>query len=103
MKLIYLDSARPDLAWLRIYYGSIFPEGAAHASARYIEAIDILQRSPYIGRSIGQDDLRRLPIPRTPFTVFYRVIEDRIEIVRIWDQRADPKKLEFNEEAAVLA
>jgi plasmid stabilization system protein ParE len=103
MKLIYLDSARPDLAWLRIYYGSVFPEGAAHASARYIKTIDILQSSPYIGRSIGQDDLRRLPIPRTPFTVFYRVVEDRIEIVRIWDQRADPKKLEFNEEAAVLA
>jgi plasmid stabilization system protein ParE len=102
MKLIYLDSSKPDLAWLRTYYGSVFSEGSASASARYIKTIELLQRSPYIGRPVGQDDLRRLPILRTPFTVFYRVIEDRIEIVRVWDQRADPEKLQFNEEAAVF-
>ena len=62
-------------------------------------AIDNLTIHPYIGRPIGQDGLRKLTIPQTPFSVFYRVIEDRIEIVRIWDQRADPEKLEFHEEA----
>ena len=102
MKLIYLDSTKPDFAWFRVYYGSVFPEGAAQAAARYVRAIDILQRSPYIGRPIGQDGLRKLSIPKTPFSVFYRLTEDHIEIVRVWDQRADPERLEFHEEAAVL-
>jgi plasmid stabilization system protein ParE len=103
MKLIYLDSTKPDLAWFRVYYGSVFPEGAAQAAARYIKAIDNLTGNPYIGRPIGQDGLRKLTIQKTPFSVFYRVMEDCIEIVRIWDQRANPEGLEFHEEAAVLA
>jgi plasmid stabilization system protein ParE len=103
MKLIYLDSTKPDLAWFRAYYGSVFPEGAAQAATRYVKTIDILQDNPYIGPPIGQDGLRKLSIPKTPFSVFYRLTEDHIEVVRVWDQRADPEKLEFHEEAAVLA
>ena len=99
MKLIYLDSTKPDLAWYRAYYGSVFPEGAQQAAARYIRAIDNLQGNPYIGHPIGQDGLRKLTIPKTPFAVFYRVTRDHIEIVRIWDQRADPATLGFQEEA----
>jgi plasmid stabilization system protein ParE len=103
MKLTYLDSTKPDLAWLRTYYGSIFPEGAAKAAARYLKTIDILQRSPYIGRPIGQDGLRKLSIPGTPFSIFYQIVEDRIEIVRVWDQRSDPAKLDLHEEATAFA
>jgi len=102
MRLVYLESTEPDLEWFRTYYGSIFPEGASQAALRYLRAIDSLVRNPYIDRPVGQDDLRRLTIAKTPFSVFYRVAEDRIEIVRVWDQRADPKRLEFQEEAAVL-
>lgn len=103
MKLIYLDSTKPDLAWFRAYYGSVFPEGAAPAATRYVKTIDILQSNPYIGRPIGQDGLRKLSIPKTPFSVFYRVTEDHIEVVRVWDQRAEPEMREFQEEATVLA
>jgi plasmid stabilization system protein ParE len=103
MKLIYLDSTMPDLAWYRTYYGSVFPEGAGQAAARYVKTIDNLTNNPYIGQPIGQDGLHKLAIPRTPFSVFYRVTASYIEIVRIWDQRADPAKLGFEEEAAVLS
>lgn len=103
MNLIYLASTRPDLAWFRTYYGRVFPEGAAAARRHYAKAIDNIVDSPYIGRSIGLEGLRKLSVPRTPFAIFYQVVEDRIEIVRVWDQRADPDLLEFHEEAAVLA
>jgi tryptophan synthase alpha chain len=99
MNLIYLDSTKPDLAWFRTYYGSVFPEGAQQAASRYIKAIDILEHNPYIGHPIGQDGLRKLIIAKTPFVVFYRITKDHIEIVRIWDQRADPANLGFQEEA----
>lgn len=103
MKLIYLASTTPDLVWFRAYYRSAFPEGAANAGLRFIKTIDILRSNPYIGRPIGQDGLRKLSVPRTPFSIFYRLTEDHIEVVRIRDQRADPEKLEFHEEAAVIA
>jgi plasmid stabilization system protein ParE len=103
MKLIYLDSSKPDLDWLRTYYESTFPEGGEKAAARYLKTIDFLERSPYIGRPIGQDGLRKLSIPGTPFSIFYQITEDRIEIVRIWDQRADPERLGFHEESAIIA
>jgi hypothetical protein len=82
MNLIYLDSTKSDLAWYRAYYGSVFPEGAQQAAARYVKAIDNLESNPYIGHPIGQDGLRKLTIPKTPFVVFYRITKDHIEIVQ---------------------
>jgi len=102
MRLVFLASTGPDLAWFRTYYCTVFTEGAAAAHRHFAKAIDNLADSPYIGRSIGLEDIRKLSVPKTPFAVFYQVVEDRIEIIRIWDQRADPELLEFHEEAAVL-
>lgn len=103
MKLVYLDSTRPDLAWYRVYYRSVFPEGSRNAATSYLKIIDLLTTNPYIGQPIGQDGLRKLTIPRTPFALFYRVSGDVIEIVRVWDQRANPEELGFHEEAGILA
>lgn len=102
MKLVFLPSTESDLAWFRTYYGRVFTEGAAAAHRHFAKAIDNITDSPYIGHSIGLEGIRKLSVPKTPFAVFYQVVEDRIEIIRIWDQRADPERLEFHEEAAVL-
>jgi len=103
MKLVYLDSTKPDLAWYRAYYSSVFPEGSRQAAARYVKAMGNLEGNPYVGRLIGQDGLRKLAIPKSPFAVIYRVTGAHIEIVRIWDQRANPGKLGFQEEAKSLS
>ncbi len=102
MNLVFLESTKPDLDWFRTYYEKIFPEGAAAARRHYVKAIDNIVFSPYIGQPVGMDGLRKFSVRKTPFAVVYQVFEDRIEIVRIWDQRADPELLEFHEEAAVL-
>lgn len=102
MRLIYLASAKPDLAWYRLYYRSIFPEGAKRASAQYLRAIVNLENNPNIGRPVGESDLRKYSIPRLPFAIVYRVTEEYIEVVRIWDQRSDPAKLDLQEEASVF-
>jgi plasmid stabilization system protein ParE len=103
MKLIYLNSTKPDLAWYRIYYGSVFPAGAKRASAQYLRAIANLTDNPHIGQPVTDDGLRRYVIPRIPFSIFYRVTDEHIEIVHIWDQRSDPAKLGLQEEAVTLA
>ncbi len=102
MKIVYLESTKPDLAWYRLYYESVFPDGARQAAIRYIKAIEGLLDNPRLGRMIADDGTRRYSIRKTPFAIVYRLSGDQIEIIRIWDQRADPRKLELHEEAAAF-
>jgi tryptophan synthase alpha chain len=102
MRLVYLASANDDLAWFQEYYGCIFHTGSEHATRQYVKAVATLSNHPYIGRSVGETGLRSYSIPRLPFAIIYRVTKDHIEVVRVWDQRADPAKLGLQEEGAIL-
>ncbi|WP_366525414.1 type II toxin-antitoxin system RelE/ParE family toxin [uncultured Ruegeria sp.] len=47
-----------------------------------------LAANPYAGHpSDTRRDIRELSVPRTPFTLFYRVMPTQIEILRLWDTR----------------
>ena len=94
MKLFFLPATRADLAWMRSYYARIFPDGARHAAERYSRARDVLRGHPAVGRRVeGMPGIRELLIPRTPFSFIYRVVDDRTEVLRVWDQRGDRSKL----------
>lgn len=98
MKLVYLKTSKPDLAWYRLYYQSIFPEGGGRASKQYLRAIANVLDNPRIGHPLDEEGTREYSIPRIPFSIIYRISDDRIEIMRIWDQRADRETLGFQEE-----
>ena len=89
MRLVYLASTAPDFVWLRRYYAQIFPEGDRRAREQFRKATALLLVNPHIGRPVAPPAVRELVIPRTPFSIVYRVREDRIEILRIWDNRAE--------------
>ncbi len=89
MKLIFLDSARSDLAWMRNYYARVFPQGAANAAANMRATRRMLTANPSVGHPTDTESLRELQISRTPFALIYRVNGARIEVLRVWDCRAD--------------
>jgi plasmid stabilization system protein ParE len=95
---------RPNLIWLGT--GTIIvpslPAGAKRAAKAYLTAINTLVENPLMGQAVS-DEIRRYSVQKTPFSIFYRLTEQYIEIVRIWDQRADPTKLELHEEASIIA
>ena len=94
MKLVFLPSTRSDLAWMRAYYTRVFPDGARRAAGQYRRACAIVRDSPLVGHVVEDiPDVRELSIPRTPFSFIYRVVEDRIEVLRVWDQRGDRSRL----------
>ena len=95
MRVVYLASARDDLSWLRQYYREVFPDGAARALKHLLAAEGLLRTNPFIGRHTGIGDSRELHIARTPFSLIYRVREDRIEVLRVWDGRRDRGNLDF--------
>ena len=94
MKLVFLPSTRSDLAWMRAYYTRVFPDGATRAAEQYRRACAIVRDNPLVGHAVDDiPDIRELSIPRTPFSFIYRVMEGRIEVLRVWDQRGDRSRL----------
>jgi plasmid stabilization system protein ParE len=53
------------------------------------EALDKLQRNPLIYRKI-QNKLRRIPIKRFPYRIFYFVQNNNIIITAVFHARKDP-------------
>ena len=88
MKVVFLESTVQDLKWFRHYYRAVFSKGADKAGVHFKAAIATLEANPFAGRR-GEPkmDIRELSIPRTPFTIVYRVTPLQIEVLRLWDTR----------------
>ncbi|MGV3552310.1 type II toxin-antitoxin system RelE/ParE family toxin [Rhizobium sp.] len=96
MKIIYLRSALPDLVWFRTYYEAIFPDGERHALLQRRAVERLLRENPFAGHVVGDNpEARQFPIAQTPFVMFYRVLDGRIEILRVWDGRRDPASFRY--------
>ena len=93
MKIVYLANTRDDLLWMRQYYEIIFPEGSKNAQKQFHAVEDILLANPFIGHETHRKSVREFSIPKTPFSYIYRAFPDRIEVLRIWDERQDRSKL----------
>ena len=79
---------------MRTYYASVFPDGARRAVDQYRRTCRVLSENPLVGRLVEDiEGVREFPIPRTPFSFIYQVNEDRIEVLRVWDQRGDRLRL----------
>ena len=93
MKVVFLASSDAGVRWFTRYYKTAFPEGQRNARAQMANSLAILAENPRIGHVVGKRGQRELPIPRTPFSLIYWVANDRIEILRLWDGRANPDRL----------
>jgi hypothetical protein len=88
MKIVFLASTVQDLQWFRHYYRNVFPDGGGKAGAHFKAALSTLAANPYAGKPCEPwQDVRELSIPRTPFTLIYRVAQTQIEVLRLWDVR----------------
>jgi plasmid stabilization system protein ParE len=88
MRIVYLKSAAADLLWLNHYYGSVFPEGKIRAKEQFRKVRAAIASNPCIGVEIDLgESVREFHVPKTPFSYLYRIKKDRIEIMRIFDNR----------------
>ena len=94
MRVVYLDSALPDLVWWRRYYTSVFPEGRRNAAKRIRKAVASLEANPYLGHPTDEANVLEFVIARTPFSLLYRVKGGTLEILRLWDNRQEPRVAE---------
>lgn len=88
MRVVFLASTRQDLVWFKRYYIQVFSEGRSKADAQFPSCQSLLSANPDIGRpSARLAAAREFHIQRTPFTFIYRPFADRIEILRVIDER----------------
>ncbi|NDW03969.1 type II toxin-antitoxin system RelE/ParE family toxin [Jiella pacifica] len=64
-----------------------FPDGALKARVQFEKTLQTLRDHPLAGRQ-GEESTREILVGRTPFMFVYVVRNDRVEIIRVWDQRA---------------
>ena len=90
MQIKFLREARADLRWFKRYYTQVFPAGQAKADQQYRTLLILLKSQPRIGHEV--EDLPNVfeyVLPGIPFTVLYRITEDAVEILRLYDQRGE--------------
>jgi plasmid stabilization system protein ParE len=87
MRIIFLKSALKDLQWFLYYYESVFPQGRETAQKQYYSIKALLKENPYIGHLITEGKVREFSIPNIPFSFIYRIKENHIEVLRVWDER----------------
>ena len=54
------------------------------------EALDRIGQAPELYAAIDQD-IRRIRVQRFPYSVFYRILDDRIEVIAVFHDRRNPK------------
>jgi toxin ParE1/3/4 len=59
------------------------PSGAANVLAAIKSTISTLSFFPQIGRLVDDAGHRRLPVPRYPYVIFYRLAEDELVILHV--------------------
>ncbi|HVW58067.1 MAG TPA: type II toxin-antitoxin system RelE/ParE family toxin [Rhizobiaceae bacterium] len=100
MRIVFLPTTGPDFDWLTEYYLSIFPEGGPGAYRRLERALTNLSDNPRLGKAIARTEYRTYSVPRTPFSLIYRIGDAAIEILHVWDQRSNPLDLDLNDGTA---
>ncbi len=89
LKIHYLDLAQLDLLKFRLYYQQYFPEGLEKASITLQKCLMLISNFPDMGHHAGKAPRRCFGVPQTHFTLLYQARDNRLEIVRILDQRSE--------------
>ncbi|MBX3570702.1 MAG: type II toxin-antitoxin system RelE/ParE family toxin [Rhizobiaceae bacterium] len=92
MRVVFLPQTDEDVRWFKRYYRRIFPEGSRQANAQMARTLTLLMEQPRLGHPAPEPGQLRLAIVGTPFLLTYRLNEDRIEILRVSDGRANPTR-----------
>lgn len=84
MKLVWTKSAIQDLVEARRFVEKDNPKAASELAKRIIRAIERLVNNPELGRTGRLIGTRELIISKTPYFIPYRILPNRIEVLRVY-------------------
>lgn len=83
MKIAYAPRALRDLQSIADYLQSRNPQGSSRVLAAIKATIETLASLPHIGVTLDKAGHRRVPVPRYPYLIFYRISSDELFILHI--------------------
>ena len=94
MKVAWSRRAIRHLVHLREYVERDSEQNAALVAKRILEAVDLLQAHPEMGRPGRALGTRELVVPNTPYIIPYRIRRERLELIAVFHGRQKwPAKL----------
>ena len=94
MKVVWSRRAIRHLVSLRERIAKDAEQNAALVAKRILEAVDLLQAQPHMGRPGRVPGTRELVAPETPYVIPCRVRHDRLELLAVFhDRQKWPLKL----------
>ncbi|MDR3409733.1 MAG: type II toxin-antitoxin system RelE/ParE family toxin [Formivibrio sp.] len=89
-KIVLTSKAESDLEGIFEHYQSnIGGEKASDLMRKVIEALEMLEMYPSMGRQSQVPDVRELVLTKIPFLAPYRVVQEEIQVLRVIHQRAE--------------
>jgi addiction module RelE/StbE family toxin len=96
MKIVFHQAALADIRSISDYISRDNPAAARRVIGRIRSAIRRLSHFPHSARAGGEPGTRELVVPRLPYIVVYRVVEDRpptfVEIIAVFHAARDREK-----------
>jgi toxin ParE1/3/4 len=87
MKAVWSRRAIRQLVHLREYIEKDSDQNAASIAAKILDAIELLETYPEIGRPGRVSGTREFVVPGTPYIVPYRVRRERLELIAVFHGR----------------
>jgi len=81
MKVVWSRRAIRHLVALREFIAKDSEQNAALVATRILDAIELLQTQPQMGRPGRVVGTRELVVPDTPYIIPYRVRRERLELI----------------------
>ncbi len=89
MLIKWLDEAIEDIDQIAEYLNEHNPQSSRKFAQEVWDQAQLLLTFPELGR-IGKRDTRELVLKNFPYIVPYRIVENQIEILRVFPTRMNP-------------
>jgi plasmid stabilization system protein ParE len=84
MRLVLSRLALAELDEILAYLSQRSPLGAAHVEARMRSAFDHIARHPEAAERLWErPDVRRFPLGRYPYVIYYEIEQETVTVLRI--------------------
>ncbi|PJI41456.1 MAG: hypothetical protein CTR54_13745 [Rhizobium sp.] len=95
MRILWAGSALLELIALRAYIAQYHPQAAARIAAEIVATAELLVLNPALGTALPKPGYRRLVIGGTVYVLIYRLRDEDLEIVEVFDARRRCPRTKF--------
>ena len=90
MQIVWLPRAVENLEEIRSYIAEERPASAEKVAQQIKQTVSLLEDHPQLGKPSLPDGFRELQVAGLPFVIPYKVIGDKLVIVRVFHNKQKP-------------